>query len=167
MNKFLGATNAKRLIFPVTTVVAGLVLLYSCGKSTQVAAPVATTCVNSHKTVIDSVCNMAGTRPAYEHHWHKVNDSGTVVANTNTNTNNVNFAVSVAPDKTVSFAGYAYTLVSSNTYMLHYTNTNLSTGNSSDMFYYPANDSFVIATVTTTYQPGITTTDTDSLLSVW
>ena len=167
MNKIKSLLGAKRSMFSAIAVVVALVVLFSCGKTTQVSAPKPTSCVNSHKTVIDSICNMGGTRPAYEHHWHKQVDSGTVVSNTNTNTTDVNFTVSVAPDKIVSYANYAYMLVSSNQYMLHYTNANLTTGNSSDLYYYPQNDSFVIANVTTVYQPGITTTDIDSLLSVW
>lgn len=168
MNKIKSQDGVQRmLIYPAIAATAVFVFLFSCGKSTPIVAPKPTSCLNSHKAVTDSICNMAGTRPAYEHHWHKQVDSGTVVINTNTNTTDVNFTVSVAPDKTVSYANYAYTLVSFNQFVLHYTNTNLSNGNSSDMYYYPQNDSFVIATVTIAYQSGVTTTDIDSLLSVW
>ncbi len=167
MNKIKSFATLRGGLVATFSLVAAMVVLYSCGKTTAVGTAKPTSCVNAHKTVTDSVCNMAGTRPAYQHHWHKVVDSGAIVTNTNTNTSGVNFTVSVAPDKTVSYASYAYTLISTSASVLHYSNTNFTNGNSADLFYYPANDSFVIATVTTTYEPGVTTTEVDTLLSFW
>ena len=141
--------------------------MYSCGKSTSPIVSPTTVCVNSHKSIYDSVCNMAGTRPSVEHHVFMEYDSGRLTKNIVHDTTGINFTVYVAPDKTVSYLNYAYSLVDSNATVMHFANYNVPNGNHADIFYYPQKDSFVVATVTTTYLPQVTQTVLDTLFTYW
>lgn len=165
-SKIMTNKNFAKLLAPGMSLLLLVAIAVSCGKSTignNVVAP--TTCIDAHSSVTDSICNMSGSFTAHDHHYHKQVDSGTVVANTTTNTSGNSFSISVSPLKVVSYNSYAYTLVSSTGNVLHFNNANLTDGNQSDIYYYAANDSFVIANVTITYLPNITKTDIDSLFS--
>jgi|GEM_PF-4390273 len=154
-------------------IVAGIAIVVfmlgaGCGKSTIVAPQTApTTCVDGHASVSDSICNMGGTRPAWEHHVHEQYDSGLLVSKTIKFDTGINFIVTVSPQKTISYQNDQFTLVSSTGSLLHYTNHNLPNGDYTDIFYYPVNDSFVITSVVYSTLPGISTTDIDTLFAYW
>ena len=159
-------TSPSRYITSFVLIAIVGIIAYSCGKTTPIVAPV-TTCVNAHKSIYDSVCNMAGTRPSLEHHVHFEYDSGILKIHTIHDTTNINFTISIAPDKTVSYLNYAYTLVDSNASYMHFANYNVPNSNHADIFYYQQKDSFVVATSTTTLLSQVTQTDLDTLFTYW
>ena len=154
--------------FPSVIALVGIgILFYSCDRSgSPIPAPIAT-CINTHVSIYDSVCKMDGTRPSNEHHIKYEWDSGKLVKNISTNATNVNFTVSVAADKIVTYLNYKYTLIDSNSTVMHFANYNIASGNHADIFYYPQKDSFVVATSITVTLPQVIQTDLDTLFTYW
>ena len=142
------------------------VIIYGCGKTTSPIITAPTTCVNSHKTIYDSICNMNGTRPSYEHKVYFEYDSGRLVKHTVHDTTGINFTISVASDKTVSYQNYTYALIDSNGTVMHFAFHNIN-ANHTDIFYYPSKDSFVVASYVTTSLPQVTQTTLDTLFTYW
>jgi hypothetical protein len=159
-------TCSSKILF--ACVLAVVAVAFGCGKSgTPVTVqPVSATCVDNHKSVYDSICNMAGNWTATEHKLFIQTDSGTTTK-TATVTTGVVFNLSVSGAKVVSYNGYAYTMVDSNATLIHFTCFSVPTDNHADIFFYPQSDSVIVASSTTTFAAGLTQNTLDTLFSYW
>jgi hypothetical protein len=148
------------------TIGASSMGIVGCDKGIPSPVPAAT-CMNRHLFLADSICNMGGVRPAYEHHLHMQEDSGKIVSKILTDTSGVYFQVVVGADKSVTYNGIAYSLIDSAHGVMHFVHYFNPTYNQTHIYYYTVNDSFLIAATQASYLPQVTTTDIDTLLGYW
>ncbi len=159
-------TCLSKLFFACILAVVAVAL--GCGKSGTPVVPTtpSATCVDNHTSVYDSICNMAGNWTATEHKLFIQTDSG-VTTRTATVTPGVVFNIVVSGGKQVSFNGYAYTMVDSNSSLIHFSCFSLPTDNHADIYFYPQSDSVIIATSKTTFAANLTQNTLDTLYSYW